>query len=168
MRHHRHPGISTGASGRRRLPEAPLLTEDGVQPGGAISGRGAFGRPLLSTMRRRREEVGFPQTRAPIASDTPGSANCFRYNGVDPLTVAGQTGASLVMIERRTSLFQVRFWRSLPYLRKGSRAAAWRGRSPVASGTFWRVVQNLRCGAAQAGIKFATGKWRLPLVCWQP
>ena len=85
---------------RRKLPAAPIFTEDGVQPWR----RHRWSRVLASTIAAHNHKAR-GKLRVPIKA----SAYSFRHSrisellqlyGIDPLTVAQQTGTSLAMIEK--------------------------------------------------------------------
>ncbi len=85
---------------RRKLPAAPIFTEDGVQPWR----RHRWGRALAATITAHNRKAR-GKLRVPIKA----SAYSFRHSrisellqlyGIDPPTVAQQTGTSLAMIEK--------------------------------------------------------------------
>ncbi len=87
---------------RDKLPGAHLFTEDGAQPWR----RHIWAREIRGAIAKANEQAG----RDPVARIPAGaSAYSFRHarisellqiHGVDPLTVAAQTGTSLAMIEK--------------------------------------------------------------------
>jgi len=88
------------AAVKRKLPAAPMFTEDGIQPWR----RHRWARTLSATIAEHNRKA-----RGKLRVPPEASAYSFRHSrisellqvfGIDPLTVAQQTGTSLAMIEK--------------------------------------------------------------------
>ena len=83
-----------------KLPEAPLFTEDGSQPWR----RHIWAREVRAAVQKHNEKAK-GRARLPLgvgayALRHARISELLQIHGVDPLTVAAQTGTSLAMIEK--------------------------------------------------------------------
>ncbi|MSQ91563.1 MAG: site-specific integrase [Gammaproteobacteria bacterium] len=88
------------AQGRRKLPAAPIFTEDGEQPWRRHRWARAINAAIEGHNRKARGKARVPPEASAYSFRHSRISELLQLYGIDPLTVAQQTGTSLAMIEK--------------------------------------------------------------------
>jgi integrase len=83
-----------------KLPMAPLLTEDGQQPWRPITRSRQFRKAVAAVNKDARGEARIPLGADSYSFRHARISELLQVYEIDPVTVASQTGTSLVMIEK--------------------------------------------------------------------
>ena len=85
---------------KRKLPAAPIFTEDGVQPWRRHRWSRAISALIVEHNRKARGKQRVPRNASAYSFRHSRISELLQLHGIDPLTVAHQTGTSLAMIEK--------------------------------------------------------------------
>jgi integrase len=85
---------------RRKLPATPIFTEDGVQLWRRHKWARAVNTGVLAHNRKARGKLRIPPEASAYSFRHSRISELLQLYGIDPLTVAQQTGTSLAMIEK--------------------------------------------------------------------
>ena len=85
---------------RRKLPATPIFTEDGVQWWRRHQWARAVNAGVLAHNRKARGKLRIPPEASAYSFRHSRISELLQVYGIDPLTVARQTGTSLAMIEK--------------------------------------------------------------------
>lgn len=85
---------------RRKLPATPIFTEDGVQLWRRHQWARAVNSGVLAHNRKARGKLRIPPEASAYSFRHSRISELLQVYGIDPLTVAQQTGTSLAMIEK--------------------------------------------------------------------
>ncbi len=85
---------------KRKLPAAPIFTEDGIQPWRRHRWARATSAAIAEYNRKARGKSRVPPEASAYSFRHSRISELLQVYGIDPLTVAQQTGTSLAMIEK--------------------------------------------------------------------
>lgn len=88
------------AQAKRKLPAAPIFTEDGAQPWRRHRWARAIAAAIVEHNRKARGTKRIPPLASAYSFRHSRISELLQVYGIDPLTVAQQTGTSLAMIEK--------------------------------------------------------------------
>jgi len=88
------------AASRRKLPAAPIFAEDGMQPWRRHRWARALSAAIAEHNRKARGKSRVPPGASAYSFRHSRISELLQVYGIDPLTVAQQTGTSLAMIEK--------------------------------------------------------------------